>query len=100
LPDVPPPALETLVTSVQITSPFGLVKWTFDHAVESDGEHDPAFKIAGFGPAVVNATGADWVEFDYFLPLNPGLEWTIDATPTHVTSPGREIVVPQSGVTV
>ena len=96
----PPPALQTLVTSVQITSPSGLVKWTFDHAIESDGQYDPALKVAGFAPAVVNATGEDWVEFDYFLSLNPGLEWTIDATPAHVTSPGRVIPAPQSGMTV
>jgi len=95
-----PPTPQTLVTAVEITSPSGLVKWTFDHPVESDGQYDPAMKVAGFAPAVVNASGEDWVEFDYFLPLEPGLEWTIDQTPEHVTSPGRVIVVPQSGTTV
>ena len=91
---MPPPALQTLVTSVQIISAFGAVRWTFDHPIATDGQADPALKIAGTVSAMELATGPDWVEVDYLLPLNPGLEWTIDATPAHVTSPGR--VIPQA----
>jgi hypothetical protein len=96
---IPPPSTETLVTSV-MAAPANQALWTFDHDVVWDGINEDALKINGASPTGMLALGPTQIVTQYAVQPVASDAWSIDVTPTHVTSPGRTIPVPQSGTVI
>jgi hypothetical protein len=98
-PTPPPPGGDTLVTSV-MAAPANQALWTFDHDVAWDGITDDALRINGASPTGMLSIGPTQIVAQYAVQPVADDAWAIDATPTHVTSPGRTIPVPQGGTVI